>query len=536
MIILLNIIVIALVLLIAYWWMDQGFFSSLLHLAAVIAAGTLALAWWEPIAIDVLLSGGGFDSYAMGVTLCGLFALFLLIFRGLSDSIIRANIIIPNAADKTLGAILGGCSGILTIGFVFIALGFLQGPHEFMGYRGFERVRGQPGAVAMTDTQLWAPVDRWANGFYDWLSVSTMYPDIGGEPLKQYNPDLFKQASLLRDNFNGGEGQVSMPGDAATVTELIASDGSQFFGVSINFNNSARDFGRQLALSSSQVRLVADSEGSKKPIVIHPSAWIQETADFGQLPFLFDDPSNYATSIPGRDDCQITFLFDSPVSINPNFIQVRGTRFELPAAKVVDSNVATSMMMSVPQAKDSRKLGQPIDETASVGNRFNPSFRPSVNRLPGTMRLDENNKFESGFLRMPRSSDSQTSRKLQANSIAAADGTQIVQIEISADSPAWLGGNVEDRIAPTDDIILLDSIGNKYSPIGYYFIFGNEIELKLDPQNGIRTAPELPQLSLSRSDQKLVLVFQVTSGVKLTSFRVGHTLVGTMDLDVPIGF
>tara|TARA_B100001059_G_scaffold225178_1_gene252081 strand:+ start:832 stop:2439 length:1608 start_codon:yes stop_codon:yes gene_type:complete len=535
MIIILNIIVIALVLLIAYWWMDQGFFSSLLHLAAVIAAGTLALAWWEPIAIDYLLAGGSFDSYAMGVTLCGLFALLLLLFRGLSDSIIRANIIIPNAADKALGATLGACSGILTIGFVFISIGFLQGPHEFMGFRGFERVRGQPGMMAETDTKLWAPVDRWTNGFYDWLSVSTMYPDIGGTPLKQYNPDLFKQASLLRDNFNGGDGQVSMPSDAATVSELLESDDGTIIA-RINFNNAARDFGRQLVLSSSQVRLVGTTQGNKKPIVLHPIVWAQETAESGiLLPFMFDDPANYATSVPGRDDCELAFVFDAPAGTKPNFIQVRGTRFELPAPQTVPNAIA-SAFMSATKAEDTRKLGQPIDEVVTIGNRFKPSFRPSINRLPGTMQLDDKNKFESGFLRMPRSSDTQTSRKLQANSIAAADGTRIVQIEISADSPAWLGGNVEDRIASTDDIILLDSIGNKYSPIGYYFIFDNQIELKLDPRNGIRTAPELPQLSLSRADQKLVLVFQVTNGVRISSLRVGHTLIGTMNVDVPIGF
>ena len=46
MIVLFNILIIGIVLLIAYWWMDQGFFSSMLHLLAVIAAGCLAFAFW----------------------------------------------------------------------------------------------------------------------------------------------------------------------------------------------------------------------------------------------------------------------------------------------------------------------------------------------------------------------------------------------------------------------------------------------------------------------------------------------------------
>ncbi|MCH2149191.1 MAG: hypothetical protein MK095_07135, partial [Phycisphaerales bacterium] len=64
--IILNLLIIGLVLLIAYWWSQQGFFGALLHLLAVIVAGALAFAFWEPIAIDVLLGGGTFDGYAMG--------------------------------------------------------------------------------------------------------------------------------------------------------------------------------------------------------------------------------------------------------------------------------------------------------------------------------------------------------------------------------------------------------------------------------------------------------------------------------------
>ena len=63
-----NLALIGLVLLIAYWWANQGFFSSLLHLICVIVAGTIALAVWEPVTVNLLLSGGMFDNYAWGVS------------------------------------------------------------------------------------------------------------------------------------------------------------------------------------------------------------------------------------------------------------------------------------------------------------------------------------------------------------------------------------------------------------------------------------------------------------------------------------
>ena len=56
--------------------------------------------------------------------------------------------------------------------------------------------------------------------------------------------------------------------------------------------------------------------------------------------------------------------------------------------------------------------------------------------------------------------------------------------------------------------------------------------MKLDPRNGVTTTPELPILSRSQ-EQQLLLIFQVTGGVKITSMRVGHKLICTTDLDIP---
>ncbi|MHC4141812.1 MAG: hypothetical protein ACYSUF_08025 [Planctomycetota bacterium] len=42
-----NILCIAMVLLIAYWWANQGIFSAIIHLLCVIIAGALALAFWR---------------------------------------------------------------------------------------------------------------------------------------------------------------------------------------------------------------------------------------------------------------------------------------------------------------------------------------------------------------------------------------------------------------------------------------------------------------------------------------------------------
>ena len=310
--ILLNIAIIGLILLIAYWWSQQGFFSALLHLIAVVAAGALALAFWEPLAIDVLLSGGTFDGYAMGLTLAGLFAIFLLILRGASDTVIRSNIMLSQGPDIALGGVMGLFAGVITIGFTLTALGFFHGPHELMGYQGYGRARGQSGVMEQVGPPLWAPVDKWTNELYEWMSVSTLYPNIGSSPLKHYNPDLYKQASLLRDNVNEGEGQISMPKGAVVVDNLFHPETEPYFVVKARFNREAMDFGRQLVLASSQIRLVGKATGNKRAEILHPIIWAQMLPEnnLAPTPFSFDDLQNYATSIPGQTDVnEMYFIF-----------------------------------------------------------------------------------------------------------------------------------------------------------------------------------------------------------------------------------
>ncbi|NIM31085.1 MAG: hypothetical protein GTN60_07155, partial [Pseudomonas stutzeri] len=95
MFVVLNLIVIALVLLIAYWWANQGLFSAIIHLLCVIVAGALALAFWEPITLGLLLKGGFFDAYAWGVSLLGVFVLALLVLRLATNKLVPANVKIP---------------------------------------------------------------------------------------------------------------------------------------------------------------------------------------------------------------------------------------------------------------------------------------------------------------------------------------------------------------------------------------------------------------------------------------------------------
>ena len=77
---LLNILVIAFVGLIGYWWANQGLYSAFMHLMCVLVAGALGFATWEPFS-NILLGVPALQPYAWGVGLMLPFAIYLLVFR-----------------------------------------------------------------------------------------------------------------------------------------------------------------------------------------------------------------------------------------------------------------------------------------------------------------------------------------------------------------------------------------------------------------------------------------------------------------------
>ena len=273
MTIIFNILIIGLVLLIAYWWANEGLFSSILHLVCVVVAGTIAFSVWEPISMR-MMSGGAFDNYVWGIALVGVFCGALLVLRVAADKLVPANIKFPAWANIGIGGLLGAGSGVLTIGVCLIGSGFLQSTNEIMGYQGTARNKST-GLIEKVGEPIWLDVSQFTSSFFSTLSLGTMHPDISGGPMALYNPKVNENATLLRDSYDNGKGQLSLAPNAASVTKY-AQDDSGLVVVQVSFNTLAKDHGGQLILSSSQIRLIGeDSNGSAK--VFHPTAWKQET-------------------------------------------------------------------------------------------------------------------------------------------------------------------------------------------------------------------------------------------------------------------
>jgi alpha-D-ribose 1-methylphosphonate 5-triphosphate synthase subunit PhnG len=535
MFIIFNIAIVGLVLLIAYWWSNEGLFSAVLHMVCVITAGAFALALWEPLTMWIM-SGGSFDNYAWGFSLVGVFAITLLALRVASDKIAPANIQFPSWANLAFGGAAGFVSGVLSVGICLIGAGYVQSTNNIMDYRG--TARAEAGKEIEKVNAPWLDVTYLTSAFYSKLSVGTLHPDLfGGMPLQQFNPRMDEQATLLRDTVQEGNGQISiMRRDAEVLTFAKSETGLAI--VQVKFAPSARDFNKQLVLAKSQVRLVDEVRNGNEPKVYFPDSWKQKvqnatTKDFSEELFVFDGISSYATSIPGQSEIMLTFVFDTRnARLNPKFIQIRGTRFELTKTIELTSADAVAFLTnddSENQIVDRDVFGNDIQDL--VKNTSKLPLRTSVNSLQGSLQVNDLDYLTHG--RLIGGNKSNTSRGKTVKGIAAFEGTGIVQLDASPGKAAAF----EDlyKTESNASIILVDSQDREYKPFGYYIIQGKKIDMILTPDEPIQSMHGIENfVSKVRPGKDIVfkLLFMVTADVDIREFRIGDITIGRCDVEV----
>jgi hypothetical protein len=528
-----NLLVIGSVLLIAYWWANEGLFSSFIHLICVITAGTISLAVWEPISMG-MLKGGGFDNYIWGVSLIGVFAFSLYILRVSCDKIVPFNIQFPDMANYAVGGSLGAFSGVLSVGICLIGAGFMQSSNEIMSYRGIGRDENNRAMIGPVGDPMWLNVSKLTSNFFSLLSVGTFHPDISGAPLQHFNPNIDELSTLVRDTFNGGEGQLSLAPIAANVTKVAQSDDGLVV-IQVTFNSKAKDFGGQLILGSSQVRLIGNATGSENPGIFYPIAWKQEVQDIGETLFRFDDISHYATSVPGRQENGIKFIFDTKErSFSPRFIQIRGTRFNIPDGESIPISALAANQYRGRKITDDEvlaerdPLGKDIQHLVDVTSKIR-RLRISINGIPGTIEYDEDNFFIEGALTTQWSQQG-VSAALTIKGIRADEGTVIVQLNITPGTNAAFE-DLLPVVSRDASVVLIDTNGHKYAPIGYFIGDDKRMQLSLTPSTPIRTISEIPLHILTSSNKKnMTLLFQITKGQWIKEFRVGDITIGTCNV------
>lgn len=533
-----NLIVAALVLLIAYWWANQGVFSSILHFVCVACAGAMALALWEPVTVGFLLNGGGFDDYAWGLSLGGMFVAFLFAFRLVADKLAPANLEFPQWANYTVGGAFGFVSGMLTMGITLISAGFIQSTTELGGFIGYARDQQASGAPARIQS-MWLPVASFTEGFYSTLSKGALSP-LRQTALALYYPGLADVAlSAHRDSYSDGAGKTSIAPGALTVGQLAFdpdyrnTDGSQgAYAVPIQVEAAAFDGGEQFTLSSAQVRIIADGPSAR---AVHPTQWIQPNDGGTRMVYAFDDLTNYASSVPGQQSVELVLIFPAAAieGRTPKFIQVKGLRLQLPPQQQMASAFrpdattgggadSTAQVLASVQSSEAPIVPGLIE----LKNSVMPT-QLSSNQVSG-MDVLENNQgtwITKGRGEFGKGGAGSISRSNRIRGFFFDKGTQIVMLDVSRGQN--LPVDVYDSALAMNRgsaIALVDSQGNQYRPAGYVWEKTDKVELFFDSTRLIASIGQLPALPSSGS-HRLKLVFKVPEGATIIAVRVGDSIV-----------
>ena len=184
-----SVIAIAVILLITYWWSNNGAFSALVHFLCVVTSGAIAFGVWEPLSYRMLSSSAG--EYSKGLVLVGVFVVLLAILRIFTDRFIPMNLSIPRLADVTIGAGFGLASGVLSVGLLAIGMGFFQSTVTIGDFTGWSRRSDVANAPAIgSDNAPLLTISNIAGGFFSYLSWGPYTPWLGGGTIDTHMPQL----------------------------------------------------------------------------------------------------------------------------------------------------------------------------------------------------------------------------------------------------------------------------------------------------------------------------------------------------------
>ena len=578
-----HLVVIAIIGVIAYIWASRGFFSAFLHMLCVLVAGAIAFAVWEPIALLIMSSddsgNGWLTEMAWTLGLIVPFCLVLGIIRLGLDKLIPFNVDLDGVTNLVGGGVCGLVSGVLTAGIVLIGASYLRMGTELMGYNS---VSYESNGSIVRSGAIIPPADRIAAKVFSTLSNTTWRP-ISGDSLAKWRPDLADAGHLLRVTFpapeGGGRQSVKpqavevlnrysyAPKDAKELTRdsfdpersqnyayldgtALSAGGSTIEGFVVRFMAKAKEKSGRIVVGNSQVRLIAEALDGSSSMSITPMAVISQAA--GDKPTMgrwrFDSQNVFIASVGGRDDAPMVFEFPVPKTHRPIGVEVKGIRFDV-------SQMAASTKFESMNARDNAIRSGNIASTTNLGkldasravtiavdlNSIEAFIRPTDAIFQGVVIQKDDvgaleiitegqNNFINGgshkFSNNVLSKNIGVDRKLQVRRFAATEDTQIVQVTFDSSNDQF--GRLSTAAADIDTTkppILLDNNGTPYTPVGYMFRDLSETWIHFMPQSPIASVDELPSLSRSSPERRLVLLYRVSKNVKVERFVVGDRVL-----------
>lgn len=545
-----NILVIAFIGLIAYWWFNQGLLSSLLHFVCVLCAGVLAFATWEPVA-GLLLTQKWMEPYALGVGLLLPFAVYLLLLRVAADKLAPDNLNFPQIANILGGGGFGLAAGVLTVGISLIGIGHTHASDELLGVKGAARTNRAKGQPDLNVGGVWVPAHAIAANTFAWLSEGSMSPSFSSTTLASMRPQLAEQAiSLQRDTYtkNGrlartvaGPGAVRLD-RAILVPEYIMPGGQSVraYVVDVHLAAGATTEAQGFALSASQFRLVGQPAGTDT-VVAYPFAWSQPNPNGGRTTYSFDDITNYVSGPAGTTAIDITLVFPGDrFAAPPKNLMLLGQRLAFPAIQQ-ESTMQDALAMQLGSQTASVEIPESVRMIASSDISVNDGITPAnanLNEL-GNMEVKDTNYLFSGSGTYS-SGGFMSNRSVAVKGVWAPPNTRVVRLNISRGGRSSIDlwndtSKIREEAGEEAMLALVDDLGRQYFPIGFIHAQkGGErlVDVKLARDGAFYKVSSFPNLSRAGADDLWVL-FTPAIDRKIIGVKLGDKWVARANLTVP---
>lgn len=564
----LSLVAILIVGLVAYLWAAQGVLSALLHLTCTVLAGAIAFAVWEPLVYGLLL--GVHRDIAWSVGLLAPFIVSLLLLRIACDKLIPNSIDLDSATNFIGGLALGACAGVISAGMVVVAVSHVRFPPAILGY---QPIKYDSAGNLVRSSGLLFPVDTITVRFYETLSVGAF---SNATPLATRAPSVHEAAALSRFTYGDKGLSAIQPKDFDVVgryaidgpplSDLLADtfaltpeggplpqqakaiDGSPYpsnarlEGYVVRFKAGAKEKGGQIVLSPGQFRLVVTREGKATGLAPVAAVGRAEAFSLNLARWRFDNNEPYYASVGGASEATFAIEFIVPKDAAPERdLYIKLARAALPAegtkfATVEERDQAIRDRSSgfdalavgtVAEAPAGGEIAAPTGPTQDP-IRLGTRLLSALNRSDVSgFELDKDNRILNGQATVDAKQKGAPGAdlKLRIDQFATTDDTTIVLVDVSVNSRTTLLGRALDAAEGVVPPVLVDNLGQRYEAVGYMHDTGSRYTVRFTPGSPIRGLADIPALSRSRPDEKLVLVFRVSCSVQILKFMIGNRTV-----------
>jgi hypothetical protein len=560
-----NLLIIAFLIAMAYWWGLQGLFSAFLHLLLVIVAMSIAAALWEPLVLNFLIHR--MPAYAWSLGLIGPFVLALIAMRSIMDFVVKANMHFPPMINMIGGGFLGFIAAMFIAGFTVIGLGFLPVGIDLAGYQPLA-IEGNGTISQNGKRNLWIPVDRQAAALLRMLSGGSF---TAGHPMREYKPDLAMQAALYRMRYDANASLVATPPSVSLdkvvvaptpVKELtagvaqalqplgVARPGQRLVVIDTVWTATAGVYdSATLYLPPTQIRLMTSVTGPTgvAQFDLHAPVGFATLINPQTGTRHFQAVADGTTSAYGqtqKDNLAWAFLIDADQE--PHTLFVRQLRLPMPDAILRSGEQVAAILGVTPQAQadPTAVAANPNpDTTGQIGPREGPltNVQPVqaavAKDIPGILSKNQANSLKcEGNGIVSGTAESQIyvgslAGNLRIDSIWCPSHQRILRVQLDRDQAQSLLGATRALAASIGGPQVVDSRGQTWLPIGFLWNRNGTLNIRIDRDNPIRSARDLPTADMAPGNT-LFLYFVLSPGVTVTEFNIGGQ--SKFPLNVPV--